>query len=81
MKMTEGAIIMNHHYKETEKPALTPIKNGWAAHGDGWAVHGSTPKEAVEKFFEAKQRHRKIDKLPFWYERFNAQSPKGARHE
>ncbi len=27
---------MNHH-KETKEPALTPIKNGWAAHGDGWA--------------------------------------------
>ena len=21
------------------EPKLTPIKNGWAARGDGWAVH------------------------------------------
>ncbi len=62
-------------YQETRKPALTPIKNGWAAHGDGWAVHAPTPEEAIQKFIEAEQRHREIDMLPFWYQRFNAQFP------
>jgi hypothetical protein len=68
-------------YNEANKPELTPIKNGWAAHGDGWAVHGLTPEEAIQKFLEAEQRHREIDKLPFWYERFDRQFPNEDRHE
>lgn len=72
---------MNHYYKETKKPALTPIKNGWAAHGDGWAVHAPTPEEAIQKFLEAEQRHKEIDELPFWYERFGTQFPNEDRHE
>ena len=71
---------MNHH-KETKEPALTPIKNGWAAHGDGWAVHAPTPEEAIQKFLEAVQRHREIDKLPFWYERFDAKFPNKDGHK
>jgi hypothetical protein len=61
--------------QEMQKPTLTPIKNGWAAHGNGWAVHGLTPEEATQKFLKAEQRHREIDKLPFWYEQFETQLP------
>ena len=61
-------------YRETNKPALTPIKNGWA-------VHAPTPEEAIQKFLEAEQRHREIDKLPFWYERFDIPFPNEDRHE
>ena len=68
-------------YQETKKPALTPIKNGWAAHGDGWAVHAPTPEEAIQKFLEAEERHREIDKLPFWFERFDMPFPNEDRHE
>lgn len=67
-------------YKEAEKPALTPIKNGWAAHGDGWAVHAPTPEEAIQKFLAAQEKHREIDKLPFWYQRFDAQFSNEDRH-
>jgi len=80
MRITEEATTMNHS-TETNKLALTPIKNGWAAHGDGWAVHAPTPEEAIQKFLEAEQRHREIDKLPFWYERFDAQLPNEDGHE
>lgn len=48
--------------------ALTKIKNGWAAHGDGWAVHAATKEEAIQKYCVAEIRHQEIDKLPFWYE-------------
>lgn len=48
--------------------ALTKIKNGWAAHGDGWAVHAPSKEEAIQKFRVAEIRHQEIDKLPFWYE-------------
>lgn len=71
---------MMNHYRETKKPALTPIKNGWAAHGDGWAVHASTAEEAVQKFLEAEQRHREIDDLPFWHKQFDTQLPDEGRH-
>lgn len=70
-----------HQYKEMKRPALTRIKNGWAAHGDGWAVHAPTPEEAMQKFLEAEQRHREIDKLPFWYERFGIQHSHKNREE
>jgi hypothetical protein len=79
MKITEEATTMNL-YKEAEKPALTPIKNGWAAHGDGWAVHAPTPEEAIQKFLAAQEKHREIDKLPFWYQRFDAQYSNEDRH-
>lgn len=70
-----------NQYKETKKPALTPIINGWAAHGDGWAVHALTAEEAIQKFLEADQRHREIDRLPFWYERFGVPGLNEDRHE
>ncbi len=54
--------------KATE-PELRPIKNGWAAYGDGWAVHGATREEAIQKYREAEEWHRMIDALPYWYER------------
>lgn len=54
--------------QEGNEPFLTPIKNGWAAHGDGWAVHGHTREEAIEKFREAERRHQQIDARPFWFE-------------
>lgn len=72
---------MMSHVRETERPDLTPVKNGWAAHGDGWAVHAATPEEAVQKFLAAEQRNREIDNLPFWYERFDAQLPDKNRHK
>lgn len=65
---------MMDYNEERDEPFLTPIKNGWAAHGDGWAVHGHTREEAIQKFREAEQRHREIDAMPFWYERFDVQS-------
>ena len=51
------------------EPVLTPIKGGWAAHGECWAVHGRTPEEAIRKFREAEQRHQEIDARPLWYDR------------
>lgn len=66
--------------QEERKPTLTPIKNGWAAHGDGWAIHASTREEAIQKFREAEHRHQEIDKLPFWYERFRAHSTDRDNH-
>jgi len=80
MRITEEATTMNQ-YNEANNPDLAPIKNGWAAHGDGWAVHAPTPEEAIQKFLEAEQRHREIDKLPFWYERFDRQFPNEDGHE
>lgn len=58
---------------EAQKPTLTPIKNGWAAHGDGWAVHALTPEEAIQKFLKAEKKHKEIDKLPFWHEQQETQ--------
>ncbi len=60
--------------QERKEPLLTPIKNGWAAHGDGWAVHGTTQEEALENFRKAEERHREIDARPFWYEQPEAQT-------
>lgn len=54
---------------QMEEPVLSPIKGGWAAHGEGWAVHGRTREEAVQKFWEAEQRHREIDGRPLWCDR------------
>lgn len=54
--------------RETEKPELRPIKNGWAASGKGWAVHGATQEEALENFYQADQEHKRIDARPYWYE-------------
>ena len=65
--------------QEMREPVLTPIKNGWAARGNGWAVHATTREEAIRKFREAEERHREIDAMPFWYERnkcsINARKP------
>jgi len=58
---------------ENKEPTLMPIKNGWAAHGDGWAVHGHTREEALQKFREAECRHQEIDERPLWYERQDVQ--------
>lgn len=51
------------------EPVLTPIKNGWAASGEGWAVHGRTKEEAIQKYYEAEAQHREIDQRLFWFER------------
>lgn len=56
------------------EPVLKPIKNGWAAHGDGWAVHGHTREEAIEKFREAERLHKEIDSRPLWFERSDTSS-------
>ena len=37
------------------------VKNGWAAYGDGWAVHGSTREEAIRRYHEAVERHKRIN--------------------
>ena len=62
------------HEQENKEPVLKPIKNGWAAYGDGWAVHGHTKEEALQEFREAERRHREIDARPLWYERDDADS-------
>ncbi len=36
--------------ESVENPPLTPVKRGWAAHGNGWAVHASTREEAIERY-------------------------------
>lgn len=59
--------------REVIEPSLTPIKDGWAAHGPGWAVHGRTREEAIEKFREAERRHQEIDARSFWFERRDMQ--------
>lgn len=43
------------------EPILEPVKNGWAALGDGWAVHGRTQEEALERFRRAQLRHSEIE--------------------
>ena len=48
-----------------EKPFLQPIKNGWAARGEGWAVAGGTRQEALEKYAEAERLHREIEARPW----------------
>ncbi len=60
--------------QESREPILVPIKNGWAALGEGWAVHGRTQEEAIQKFREAEQRHQEIDARPLWFERPDAPS-------
>ncbi len=61
-------------------PIVKPIKNGWAAYGDGWAIHASTPEGAIQKFREAECRHQEIDKLPFWHEQFTVQQTNRDMH-
>lgn len=51
------------------EPLLTPIKNGWAARGDGWAVHAPTRGEAIQKFREAEAKHEEIMARPPFHER------------
>ena len=45
-----------------ETPRIEPIKDGWAALGNGWAVHGRTQEEALERFEQAQKRHEEIDR-------------------
>jgi hypothetical protein len=56
----------------TPDPILRTIKNGWAAYGDGWAVHAPTREEAIQKYWEAVERHRLIESLPYWFEQVKA---------
>ncbi len=56
----------------TTEPRLAPVKNGWAAYGDGWAVHAPSREEAERKFREAERRNREIDERPFWFEQRQA---------
>ena len=51
------------------EPRLTPIRNGWAARGDGWAVHAPSREQALRKFEEAERHHEEIDARPPRYER------------
>ena len=64
---------MEQQYEASE-PILKPIKNGWAAFGNGWAVHGRTREEAIENFRKAEELHREIDARPLWFERPDTQS-------
>lgn len=50
--------------REKDSLDLRPIKNGWAVLGIGWAVHGETKEEAVRLYYEAIERHKKIDARP-----------------
>ncbi len=59
--------------KETE-PILLPIRDGWAAHGNGWAVHGYSQEEALQRFREAVRKHQEIDARPLWFEKSDAQT-------
>jgi hypothetical protein len=67
---------MEQQHEERE-PILKPIKNGWAAFGDGWAVHGRTREEAIENFHRAEERYREIDARPLWFERPDTQTSYG----
>ena len=42
------------------EPRITPIKNGYAALGDGWAVFGRDPEDARARFVEAERQHAAI---------------------
>ncbi len=55
--------------QEITKPMLFPLKDGWAAYGDGWGVHGFTQEEAIENFRKAEERYKEIDNRPVWYEK------------
>ena len=75
--MVTGVIVITEpHVNGT--PKLEPIKNGWAARGDGWAVHAPTQEEAITRFREAEQRHREIDARPFWSERSQGEAEQEA---
>ena len=39
---------------------VAPIKNGWAAFGDGWAVHAPTQEEALARYWQAILKHQEI---------------------
>lgn len=42
------------------EPRLVPVKQGWAAVGDGWAVVGATRDEARKRFNAAEERHAEL---------------------
>ncbi len=66
--------------EESREPILTPIVDGWAAHGDGWAVHGTTREEAIANYWKAVQRHKEILAMPPWYKQVEAQSSQGSNY-
>jgi hypothetical protein len=43
---------------------VAPIKNGWAAYGDGWAVHAPTIDEAIARYWQAVAKHQEIAAHP-----------------
>jgi hypothetical protein len=45
----------------SHEPVLKAVAGGWAAHGKGWAVHGSTPEEAIARYYDRKKWRDKID--------------------
>jgi hypothetical protein len=47
-----------------DKIPITPIKNGWAAFGDGWAVHGATQQEALARYWERVAKYQEIAAHP-----------------
>jgi hypothetical protein len=42
------------------EPRLVPVKQGWAAVGDGWAVVGATRGEARKLFSAAEEKHAEL---------------------
>ena len=42
------------------EPRLVPVKQGWAAVGDGWAVVGTTRDEARKLFSAAEEKHAQL---------------------
>ena len=44
---------------------LVQVRVGWAAVGDSWAVFGATQEEAIERFGEAEERHKRLDSQDF----------------
>ena len=43
------------------EPRLVPVKEGWAAVGDGWAIFAPSRADAGRRFEEAQRKHREIE--------------------
>lgn len=48
------------------EPRLYQIYGGrWAAAGIGWAVHADTREQAIEKYWQAVEKHKEVDARPY----------------
>lgn len=61
---TRREIQLRGRRMSQKQPVMLPIKDGWAAIGDGWAVHGVSQEEARRRFEDALQRNRTIEARP-----------------